>query len=48
MKLSNFEYNILSRLIKDEIQKCAKNGKPFSVKRFETLYELQRKIKLLK
>ena len=46
MKLTRFEYNILYRLIKDDIQKGMKNGKVYSVKRFTALYELQKKIKL--
>ncbi len=46
MDLNKAEYNILYRLIKDEIQKGERNGKVFTIKKFTTLYALQKKILL--
>ncbi len=46
MKLTQFEYRIALRLLRDETRKGQKNGKVYTIKHFEALYELERKLKL--
>jgi len=47
MKLTRGEYLILSSLVKDEIQKGYRGDELYTVKKFEALFNLEKKIKKL-